>query len=249
MIERKLNKLGLNKDEITVYKTLLKYGVMSGKETMEKSGLGKAKVELIILELSQKGLVNILERKTLITKAVDPNIALEKFIQNSSEDLEKTKVDVLKEIDSFKRHKIDISKKERITVYTGDYYWDLVRHMDDMLKKERKAILPYDEIEPRDITRMKYEMMKKKKKIHTIVTKNTRRIKLRTIEEGRKGAKFKYYPIEGMKLIVDDKKIALLQVTNPRIKSDKVNIIIENAEFVKSLNFFFANIWKKGKNI
>ncbi|MEE9525639.1 MAG: helix-turn-helix domain-containing protein [Candidatus Woesearchaeota archaeon] len=114
-----LQRIGLTKNEIVVYTTLLDLGESKTGEILKKSGLNSGKIYEILDSLQKKGLVSyILKNKIKFFSPANPNRVLDylddkkKEINNQEESYKKILPDLLKKISAIKT-------EAKIEIFTG----------------------------------------------------------------------------------------------------------------------------------
>ena len=250
MIEKTLNRLGLNEYERKVYLYLVRHGVIGAVELAKKSGVPYGRIYDVLYQLESKGFVKVVLGKPKKFAPIEPKIALDsalKKLKESYEEIEKEAKCDKEELAKEFLIRVE-AKKPSIWMVSGEKNVREVRRRElSEAKKELNAIVSPDVSTGRDVVieRIAREAGKRgvvRRFIENPLTKNDRQ----KIKDKLKGkAKIKLYPYKGFTLSIVDKKVVRIEI------QDKVygrtSIIIENKNLAEALNEFFMIKWKKSK--
>ncbi|MBN1156141.1 TrmB family transcriptional regulator [Candidatus Woesearchaeota archaeon] len=246
MIE-KLKKFGLTEYEAMVYSTLLKEGELPGGKLSKLSRVPHGKTYQALETLEDKGFVTVLPLNPKIFQPVNPEIALNNFTNFKLNEYSRLKVELTEELKRIKKTKIEKKIIEKISVVAGKKYTEPLRdHLLSSAKKYIKYIFTYDDM-PYSMIRITNEALKKGVKIMFIATKreNIKLIK----EDIRRGIQVRYYPVESLRIVISDGKLARISIVNPRNTKDRISIYADNADFAKMLDEYFDMLWKKSRSL
>ena len=85
MIERTLNRVGLNEYERKVYLHLVKHGTLGAVELAKKSGVPFGRIYDVLYQLESKGFVKVVIGKPKKFAPIEPKVALDSAIKKLKE--------------------------------------------------------------------------------------------------------------------------------------------------------------------
>jgi sugar-specific transcriptional regulator TrmB len=249
-MEKNLKKFGISEYEIDVYTTLLKEGQLTGGMLSKKSKVPHGKTYEAIEKLEEKGFVSIFPSKPKIIKAINPEIALNHFINNKIMEYNELKTEILLQLKNLKKTKSEsISSAEKITILKGKKNTlPTIQHFYATSNKYLKILFTYELI-PYSSVRLLYEALDRGVKIKQLATKIPEKSKPLMKEMFSKGIEIRYYPVEELRLLIKDGEQCLQQIVNPDNLLDRVSIVIDSKVLTDALETYFDEIWKKAKLI
>lgn len=249
-MEKELKRFGLSEYEIGIYTTLLKEGELTGGVLSKKSKVPHGKTYEAIEKLEEKGFVSIFPSKPKIIKAINPEIALNHFINNKIREYNELKTEILPQLKNIKKLKTEvITSTEKITILRGKKNTlPTIQHFYATSNKYLKILFTYELI-PYSSVRLLYEALDRGVKIKQLATKIPEKSKPLMKEMLSKGIEIRYYPVEELRLLIKDGEQCLQQIVNPNNLLDRVSIVIDSKALTAALEIYFDETWKKAKLI
>lgn len=249
MIEE-LKKAGLNDYQARAYLALVKYGTQMGREVAKHSGIPPTRVFDVLRSLVEKGLVNIIEEKPMVFRAISPEKGFKQMIESKIEDLREAEGTVINSLKIFKRPSQKPEVHEKISTYAG--YKKMFSMVVDRLKKCKAGcdVFSVGEEIPFSLKAEGRRSIKRGIRLRLIVTKSDEENKHILKERKEEGWKLKHYPSTGeWTFAIFDRKITMLTVRNPGEKEERIAIFFENPGLAKALSEYYTVLWKKAKPI
>ena len=250
MIEQ-LKKTGLTEYEAKAYLALLEMGLSGGVEISKKSGVPKTRVYDVLKVLVEKGLVNIIQEKPMIFKAVKPEIGLKYLFERKIEEMKKAEIETFEALSTIKAKPEAVAKvHEKLTTVLG--YEKMYSLSVDWFNESKKeiSIFSVGEKIPYSLKIAIKRAVTRGVDCRLIVTKNDSKNRHILREHASLGLKLKHYPSSGeWTFLVSDKKRAMINIRNPEVKEERISIFFEIPDLAKSLSEYFEILWKKSKSI
>ena len=249
-MEKELMKIGLTEYEAKTYVALLRLGIARGPEISKESGVPKTRIYDVLKILANKGLIEIVEERPMVFKAVKPEVGIKQLLKKKIEDMKKTETNILGSLSKIKtKPKLTVVQEN---VFTALGYEKMYSFSSDWYKEAKKeiSIFSVGEEIPHFLRRAIIRAVKRGVNCRLIVTKcdeeNINILK----KHAESGMKLRYYPSTGRwTFAIFDKKRVMINVRNPKIKEERFSIFFEIPEFAKSLNEYYEMLWKKSKQI
>ncbi|MEK6932515.1 MAG: helix-turn-helix domain-containing protein [Nanoarchaeota archaeon] len=238
MHEQELNELGLSSNEIKIYLSLLKSGMLNPTQLAEKTGLHRSYVYDTLERLLEKGIINtVLTNNKKNYQAVDPKVLREIF-ELKLKQLDK----IIPELSSLFE-----SKKEetRIELHKGKkVYGVLIRDLTVNLKKNDVVyIFGADEnilgsVEPIYLKQYFNIIKEKEVKEKVIITKGSKRFRESNVEYKELDKKY----IGSTTTVINQRKVFLFTWEDPYYL-----IVIDSKRIAEDYQKQFNLLWKIAK--
>ena len=251
MMEIKLKEASLTNYEAKSYLALLGLGASTGMEISKKSGVPKTRVYDILEGLINKGLVNLIQEKPMVFKAINPEIGLKQLFKRK---IEKTKEAEKEIISSLKKIKARPEEKpkihEKITTVLGyERMYNMFIELAGVAKKEISVFSVGEKI-PYPARIALKRAVARGVNCRLIATKYDEENKLALKNHIIDGWKIKHHPSTGeWTFAIIDKKHAMINVRSPEVKEERISIFFEIPGMAKALADYFDSIWKLAKPI
>ena len=243
-----LKQIGLNEYEAKVYIILLDNGPLKGGEASKKSGVPHGKTYESLISLEEKGFVSITPIKPKIFTALNPKIAINNLLNQRIETYKNIQLKITEKAELSKKFKEE-KMIEKVQVVTGlKKTFQLSQYLYDNSQKIMRHMFTY-EIRDYNQYRTMREAVKRGVDVRVISAKKTFQGLKWMKEDIRDGIKVKYYPVEELRMDVNDKGQSILSFINPRNSRDRITIFFEHGYFSKMLAKFFDELWKKAEII
>lgn len=145
MLEKNLQKIGLNNREVKIYIELLKTGTQKASYITKKVELPKTTVTDTLNSLYKKGLISKFKKKNAYYfTAYDPDRIID-VLEKKRKNLQKQKADILKVLPMIKNLQNIDSFKPQIEYLEGNQ--GLIDAFEDTLKVKNKNILCYGSVD------------------------------------------------------------------------------------------------------
>lgn len=118
-IYESLEKLGLTRNEVTIYKYLLRKGMSTGRQIYIENSLDKSSSYRAISELQEKGLIYAIGETRNQKFSAHSGEALMQLHEKVTEDLENSKKDIKSFLDDVSSYAKEHYKSSRISIYEG----------------------------------------------------------------------------------------------------------------------------------
>jgi len=250
-MDENLKEAGLTNYEARSYLALLELGVSTGMEISKKSGVPKTRVYDILNSLINKGLVDLIQEKPMVFKAISPEIGLKQLFKRKIEKINKAEKEI---ISSLKEIKVKPEAKpmihEKITTILGyERMYNMFNKLAVIAKKEISVFSVGEQI-PYPARIAVKRAVARGVNCRLIVTKYDEENKLALKNHTLDGWKIKHYPSIGeWTFSIIDKKHAMLNVRNPEVKEERISIFFEVPSLAKALAEYYESIWNKTKLI
>ena len=250
MIEQ-LKKAGLSEYEAKVYLALLELGPSDGIAISRKSNVPKTRVYDVLKDLSEKGLISLLQKRPLIFKAVKPETGLKHLFENRLEELKETEAEAIGALIQIKAKPKTLPQvHERITTVLG--YERMYSTATEWLNHAKKSISVFsvgEEI-PYSLRIALKRAIARGVKPRLIVTKCNEE-NLHTLKKDiADGWDVRHYPSTGeWTFSVYDTQKVMINVRNPKIKEERISTFFEVPGLAKALAEYYETIWKKAKPV
>jgi len=134
---KELRKAGLTEYEEKAYLALLELGIAGGGDISKKSGVPKTRIYDVLKDLSEKRLVNILQKKPMLFKAVRPEIALKHLFEKRIQELKKAEIDAIKILKQVKKKPTPKIHEKVITILGFEGMYNLFMNWAQILPKRK----------------------------------------------------------------------------------------------------------------
>jgi sugar-specific transcriptional regulator TrmB len=243
-----LEDIGLSKNEIKVYFTLVELGQSSAAPIIKKSGISNSKIYPTIERLIKKGLVSyILKNNKKHFSASDPENLIE-FLDNKEKNIEIQKKEIQKLLPEIEKKREIKEEKQQAEVYEG--YKGVKTAIGNILnvlkpKEEYYGLVLGQELEKQELKRF-FNEYHKKRSIKKIKVKLIGNIKIKPIMEKYKSYKYNEVRYTNLKLPtgVFIYKNSVINIIWTDIPTAFVIHSKRNAERYKE---FFEDIWEIAK--
>jgi sugar-specific transcriptional regulator TrmB len=232
-----LEKVGLSKYEARAYTTLLFLGPSKAIQISKESQIPQSKIYQILEQLSLKQLVESLEGRPKEFKAVSPEIALLRLIEEREKEIIKLKEDV-KEIHKVLEPLTFPETSYGIWVIKGRKWREFFNKAAEMIDRSRKYVYA--------VTR---EYSRTSKLAEAVKRCVRRGVKLRIIGLSRPTSesylRFKWYKEHGIRIKVFETK------AHPRILLiDGREVLLRlDSKLTKKNGFLFYSLWSQDESL
>ncbi|VVB76082.1 HTH-type sugar sensing transcriptional regulator TrmBL1 [Candidatus Tiddalikarchaeum anstoanum] len=237
-----LRRLGLNKYESDAYMTLLKLGSESAFKLSSKSSVPFGRIYDSLKNLENKGLVEIVPTKPKKYKAVKPDLALNSFLDEKNNEIEKLRTELGEFVKTVSKEN---ETESNITVTKGKHNFaklvsDHFNYKDEFwatsegfkLEKWFPSIQRYAKRPPSSryifVDKTKADVGRLKELIHF-------------------GMNIKHFPLENVRILISDEELVTISIQEPN--SEFVNINLRNKYLGKAFIKMFRIIWKEAEKI
>lgn len=152
--------------------------------------------------------------------------------------------------------KLELSKKfkeekmiEKVQIFAGlKKVWPLSQYLYENSEKLMRHMFTY---QIRDYTqyRAMREAVRRGVEVRVIAAMKTPQGLKWIKEDIRDGIKVRYYPVEELRMDINDKNQSLLSFINPRDSRDRITLFFEHGYFSKMLAKFFDELWEKAETV
>jgi len=244
-----LKKLGLNRYESKAYLVLVKYRNLTAKEIAEKSGVPPTAIYPNLKSLASKRLISLINKDPLTYEMIDPDIALESFMEQRRSELNEAKKRLVEQIKSTKLQTLEENQDERLNLLYG---WSqsasLVKKLLSESKKEYLLMSGMSRKTALSIIHPLKEALRRGVKVQFIIIK-TPKDNINLLKDFLDlGVEIKYYPMKNFAVEIKDAKESVLVLRNPELK-DRIVIHLNNEDLAKAHRDYFLSVWKKAHSI
>jgi sugar-specific transcriptional regulator TrmB len=246
-----LKKAGITEYEERAYMALLELGPSSGIDISKRSDVPKTRVYDILKDLIGKGLVELVQKKPMVFKAVRPEVGVKHLFESEIEKIKDAELRTIEAMKSVKEKQTAIPRiHEWITTVLGDKnMYDMVVAWMTKTKRELSIFSVGEEI-PYSLEVAMKRAVARGVNCRLIVTKYDEENKHILKRHAGLGLKLRHYPSTGeWTFSVFDKEKAMINVRNPKIKEERISTFFEVPDLAKALAEYYETIWKKAKVI
>jgi sugar-specific transcriptional regulator TrmB len=250
MIEE-LKKLGLTEYEAKAYMALLREGPSKGSVISKKSKVPQGKIYETLMKLMDKGLVAETPTKPKQFKALKPEHAFHRWIDEKRHDFDSLSKKIISDLKDIKHFKPEERVRELVSFVEGRE--NVFNLGTVMFNKAQKEILLISVGE-----RVTYPLLRAWKGaaergidckfIATKWDKENEHILKEYIDIG---IKMRHRKMQGFSIAVVDKNESMISVRRPeypKIK-DMVCVHITSPDLSKSLAEYFESVWRRSKPV
>ena len=243
-------KIGLTEYEAKAYVALLRLGMAKGPEISKKSGVPKTRVYDILRLLVNKGLVEIVQEKPMVFKAIKPEVGIKQLFERKIEGMKETEANIIHSLSKIKtEHKFPIIQENVFTALGYEKMYSFVSSWYKEAKKEVSVFSVGEKI-PNSLRWIITRAVKRGVVCRLIVTKYDEENINILKRHSRTGMKLRFYPSTGRwTFAIFDKKRVVITVRNPEIKEERFSIFFEIPELAKSLSEYYEILWKRARPI
>jgi sugar-specific transcriptional regulator TrmB len=246
-----LKKVGLSEYEARAYMALLGLGPSGGIEISKKSDVPKTRVYDVLKDLVGKGLVELIQKKPMVFKAVKPEIGVKHLFESKIEKIKDAESRIIEAMKVVKEKPAAVPRiHEWITTVLG--YKNMYTMVGEWMIKTKKelSIFSVGEEIPYLLEVAIKRAIAKGVNCRLIVTKYDEENKHILKRHAGLGLKLRHYPSTGeWTFSVFDKEKAMINVRNPKIKEERISTFFEVPDLAKALAEYYETIWKKSKPV
>ncbi len=247
MIDFILEKLGLNKTEIKVYKTLLQLGEAKTGQILKKSGLNSGRIYEVLNSLEDKGLVSFVIRSGVKHfTASNPNRVLD-FINEKKSDLIQQEAEYKKILPSLLNEANNYKSDLKVEIYQGMKGLKTAYLKEEAYYSSKETIYVFgvgnQENYPKEYFNFfKYEIYPKRNRTKLKI-KKIFSMEARSNVLHEKNAKVRYLPYFSPVIVGVINKLITIGIPN----KEPLTISIESKEIAASFIEQFEFLWKIAK--
>lgn len=243
-VYQNLANLGLSKQEVNIYLTLVNKGSLNVKELAKLTNTLPNSIYRLLQKLQNKKLITESGKHPSIYKAISPSIAFDSYAKNRIIQINSIKDDLIKHLTQPSH-----SDQSRVDIMQGQHEFFLNY---SQLANEVKAeilIISIGEQVSEEILIANRDAIARGVKILFIAHKHNKDNHNLLTNWVKMGLEVKHYSDSGFHLVVFDKKISLLAVNNPDNTNDRTGLLIYNPGLSKAFWDYFYSIWEKAEDI
>lgn len=236
-----LVKVGLTTHEAACYLELWERGSASVKSVAESIEVLSNATYRLLRSLEKKGFVVALNTSPKTFQAVPPPVAVDSYLEQKKQDLEKAKVESISSL--FKETKT--SAKTRIDKLTGrDATYKKYIELANKTKKEL-LVISIGEPVPDDIkivaVRAKERGVIQRYIFHQYSDEN------KNLYQSwlRMGVEVRHYQDAGYHLMIFDSTKCILVTSNPENTEERTGLVIYSENLTRALREYFYSLWEK----
>lgn len=243
-----LREMGLTVYESKIYKSLLVWGAMGAKEISTKSQVPITAVYPNLNGLVEKKLVQKSSGKVAAFLAIEPKVALARYVAQKQQDLLRVKEQTLREIKDLEKHALKKDKEmEVVQVSLGKMASSEL--YDHLLEGAKESVYICG-------WHMK-RVGDRYRKIHQYKEAIARGLDVRiiTIGDTQKhakliemylsfGVKIRYLGLQNFSLVVSDKRECKITLKR-RSLQEKVNIHVQDPSLAAAMQGYFMSLWRE----
>jgi HTH-type transcriptional regulator, sugar sensing transcriptional regulator len=239
-----LEKIGLTEGEVRVYLALLKLGLCSTGQIIEKSHITSSKVYLILERLERKGLVShVIKNNVKHFQAANPQRLLN-FMDEKKSDLANDTEEIKDLIPLLQTKMEQVTNPQEVVMYQGPKGFHTAR--DEFISNLKRgdeycvfgAENPFGEVYKNTID--KFNSDNEKKGIRTRLIYNIKNAKMKKLFSKYKLARVKIVTTQTPSSIAVSKDKILLMAYG----ENPIQVLIHSEVLASSFLRFFESVWK-----
>jgi HTH-type transcriptional regulator, sugar sensing transcriptional regulator len=236
-----LEELGLTPQEARVYVELLQKGSLPISTLARSIGVLPNALYRNLRRLEKIGLVVGKKTRPVAYWAVQPEVALERLVQDEKNRLERLKVQTLEKLQPSPSKVIQNS----IELLPGrDLFFNAYIELTEEAQDE-VLIISVGEPVSDDILLANRDATERGVKIKIIYHRYDESNREMIHRYLKMGWEVRHYPDWGFHLIVIDGKKALLAVNNPETTDERVGMMVRSEGMAKAMRDYFYSVWEK----
>jgi len=248
---KELRKAGLTGYEERAYMALLELGPTGGIDISKKSDVPKTRVYDVLKDLVGKGLVELIQKRPMVFKAVKPEVGVKHLFESEIEKIKDAELKTIEIMKAVKEKQVAVPRiHEWITTVLG--YKNMYAMVVEWMTKTKRelSIFSVGEEIPYMLEVAIKRAVAKGVNCRLIVTRYDKENKHILKRHVGLGLKLRYYPSTGeWTFSVFDKEKAMINVRNPKIKEERISTFFEVPDLAKALAEYYETIWKKSKPV
>lgn len=239
-----LVNLGLSQLEARIYELLLQEGASNIKYLAKKLKLLPNVLYRITEKLINKGLITSSGSYPAIYKAVSPSIAFDIYAKNKIREIE-----IIKESFLANTAKIINSDQTRIDIIKNTRNFFLEYANLAASSKKEVLIISVGEDVPEEVLLANRDALEKGVNIKFIAHKYEKSNRDLLLRWKKMGLAVRHFKDSGFHIVVIDKSISLLAVSDPNNSNDRMAMKIYSKGLSKAFTNYFDSIWQKAEEI
>jgi sugar-specific transcriptional regulator TrmB len=243
-----LKKLGLTEYETKVYTILSNLKKAKAKEISDLSKVPQSKIYEVLMNLSNKGLVNIIYSKPKWFQATPPSIAIKKLLKQKEDQINLLKTyenSVINEIIS-KQYNINKDKFKVEMFFGRDTYIQIGTEL--IKSSQKRCYIMVNRIAFPNVIKMLSSLHSKKCDVKILVRQIDKSNAEYLMKLIRCGIQIKKHRISGIKMMISDEQGGIC-VMNPRNPSSYTSMILQGKEFSDALASFYSVLWDNAEKL
>lgn len=245
-LSRNLVKFGLTPNETQCYLALLRNGSMAAVEIGNELNVLTNAVYRLTKKLIKAGLAVELSTTPATYQAVGLEVAITALASKRTREIEEAKIQA---IEYGREMEIAKGSQTSVEVLTGKQ--GLMEKYLELATKARQEILIISIGEPvsDEVKIVNRDAIERGVRIRFIVHRFDSNNESMVNSYIRMGIELKHNPDSGYHLVVVDRKVALLAISDPKNTEERTIMMIYNAGLAKAMANFFYSIWGKLPNL
>ena len=240
-LSRELVTLGLTHQEASVYIALHSRGSLGASALAKMIAILPNAVYRLMRSLKEKGFVVFLDTHPATFQVIPPRIAIEAYVQKKQAKLEELKVSSVQALSG----SMVQASQTHIDVIAGRR--EMFETYIKFLKKAKEEVLVISvgEEVPDELKLGNRDALERGVVIKFIPHQYNQRNKELLMSWVRLGIEIRHYSDSGFHLVVFDRRISILAVSNPQNVAERTSMVIHSTGLSRALSDYFYTVWEK----